>query len=112
MSRARFQALRQTLRLPLIAAPMFLVSGPDLVAEACSAGVVGSFPTANCRTPEELDQWLRQIDERTTAKEQLAVGLQQMAQMSPVSRQQAGPTEAELHRLNQLAGECKSPEQK
>ena len=38
------------LRLPLIAAPMFLVSGPALVTAACRAGVIGSFPTANCRT--------------------------------------------------------------
>jgi nitronate monooxygenase len=70
MSRARFQAISQALRLPLIAAPMFLVSGPDLVSEACSAGIVGSFPTANCRTSEELDAWLGQIRERTQAKEQ------------------------------------------
>jgi nitronate monooxygenase len=46
------------LNLPLIAAPMFLVSGPALVKAACRAGVIGSFPTANCRTVEELDRWL------------------------------------------------------
>ena len=51
-------ALRARLRLPLIAAPMFLVSGPVLVTAACRAGVIGSFPTANCRTVEELDRWL------------------------------------------------------
>src|SRR6266540_956017 len=50
--------LRSRLTLPLIAAPMFLVSGPALVKAACRAGVVGSFPTANCRTVEELDRWL------------------------------------------------------
>lgn len=49
------------LRLPVIAAPMFLVSGPELVIAACRAGVVGSFPVANCRTPEDLDRWLAQI---------------------------------------------------
>lgn len=70
MSRARFQSIHQSLRLPLIAAPMFLVSGPDLVSEACSAGVIGSFPTANCRTSDELDVWMRQIRERVEAKEQ------------------------------------------
>ncbi len=37
---------------------MFLVSGPALVTAACRAGVIGSFPTANCRTAEELDAWL------------------------------------------------------
>jgi nitronate monooxygenase len=50
--------LKTRLRLPLIAAPMFLVSGPALVKAACRAGVIGSFPTANCRTVEELDRWL------------------------------------------------------
>src|SRR5215470_11072007 len=53
--------LKSRLRLPLIAAPMFLVSGPALVKAACRAGVVGSFPTANCRTVEELDSWLADI---------------------------------------------------
>ncbi len=37
------------LALPLIAAPMFLVSGPELIAAACQAGVIGSFPTAEAR---------------------------------------------------------------
>src|ERR671919_1321881 len=50
--------LKCRLRLPLIAAPMFLVSGPALVKAACRGGVIGSFPTANCRTVEELDRWL------------------------------------------------------
>lgn len=42
------------LRLPVIAAPMFIVSGNDLVIAACRAGVVGTFPTLNARTPEDL----------------------------------------------------------
>ena len=50
--------LKSRLRLPLIAAPMFLVSGPALVKAACRAGVIGAFPTANCRTLEELEAWL------------------------------------------------------
>lgn len=53
------------LRLPLISAPMFLVSGPDLVIGACRAGVIGSFPTANCRTLDELDVWLGRIAAET-----------------------------------------------
>jgi nitronate monooxygenase len=56
-------SLRDRLRLPLIAAPMVLVSGPALVTAACRAGVVGSFPTANCRTVEELDAWLAGMDD-------------------------------------------------
>ena len=44
------QAFRDRLALPAIAAPMFLVSGPDLVVEACRAGVIGTFPSLNRRT--------------------------------------------------------------
>lgn len=46
------------LRLPLIAAPMLRVSGPELVRAACRQGVVGAFPTANCRDIAELEHWL------------------------------------------------------
>ena len=58
-------SLRSRLKLPLIAAPMFLVSGPALVKAACRAGVIGSFPTANCRTIAELDAWLAEIKAET-----------------------------------------------
>jgi len=56
-----FAALRARLRLPLIAAPMFRVSGVELVVAACRNGVIGAFPTANCRSVEELDSWLSAI---------------------------------------------------
>ena len=59
---------RDRLRLPLIAAPMFLVSGIDLVAAACRSGVIGAFPTVNCRSPEELDHWLSEIETRLRDK--------------------------------------------
>lgn len=55
------EALRRRLRLPLIAAPMFRVSGPELVIAACRAGVIGAFPTANCRSVDELDAWLTRM---------------------------------------------------
>ena len=58
----KFARLRGRMRLPIIAAPMFLVSGPEMVIAACKAGVVGSFPTANCRTLEELDAWFSRMD--------------------------------------------------
>jgi len=51
------------LALPLIAAPMFRVSGPELVIAACKAGVIGAFPTANCRTADEFDRWITQIED-------------------------------------------------
>ena len=57
----RFARIRGRMRLPLIAAPMFRVSGVDLVVGACTHGVIGAFPTANCRTPEELAHWLAAI---------------------------------------------------
>ena len=59
--RDRLGALRTGLRLPLIAAPMFLVSGPDLVLAACRAGIGGAMPAPNARTIEALDAWLGRI---------------------------------------------------
>jgi nitronate monooxygenase len=56
--------IARRLTLPLIAAPMLRVSGPDLVVAACRAGVIGAFPTANARTSEELDAWLGDITGR------------------------------------------------
>ncbi|MFD2250634.1 NAD(P)H-dependent flavin oxidoreductase [Pseudochelatococcus lubricantis] len=55
------------LTLPAIAAPMFLVSGPDLVIAQCRAGVVGSFPSLNARPLEVLDEWLVRIGEALRA---------------------------------------------
>ncbi|MET0589490.1 MAG: nitronate monooxygenase family protein [Novosphingobium sp.] len=49
------------LRLPIIASPMFLISGPDLVIAQCKAGIVGTFPALNARPASQLDEWLRQI---------------------------------------------------
>lgn len=51
------------LRLPVVAAPMFLVSGPELVLAACRAGIVGAFPTPNARPIEQLDRWMQTITE-------------------------------------------------
>ena len=50
------------LRVPVVAAPMLLVSGPELVIAACQAGVLGSFPTANPRGEGELEVWLSRIE--------------------------------------------------
>lgn len=52
------------LRLPVVAAPMFLISGPDLVVAACESGIVGSFPSPNCRTAADLDAWMGTIRDR------------------------------------------------
>lgn len=60
-------SLQSSLRLPVIAAPMFLVSGPDLVVEACNAGVIGTFPSLNQRTTEGYREWLHDIKARRNA---------------------------------------------
>ncbi|MEO8858990.1 MAG: nitronate monooxygenase [Burkholderiaceae bacterium] len=51
------------LRLPIFAAPMFLISGPELVLAACKAGIIGAFPTPNARPIAQLDVWMKQITE-------------------------------------------------
>jgi nitronate monooxygenase len=53
--------LKARLALPVIAAPMFIVSTPELVVAQCRAGIVGSFPALNARPVELLDQWLTEI---------------------------------------------------
>jgi len=55
------EILRGRLALPVICAPMFIVSGPELVIAQCLSGVVGSFPALNARPAELLDVWLTQI---------------------------------------------------
>ena len=63
-ARLKSHPLLGRLRLPLITAPMFLVSGPDMVVAAAQAGVVGAFPTLNARTTADLDRWLESITGR------------------------------------------------
>jgi nitronate monooxygenase len=52
----------QTLKLPVVCAPMFIASNPKLVIEQCKAGIVGSFPALNARPKETLDAWLTEIE--------------------------------------------------
>ena len=63
--------LLNRLRLPVVAAPMFLVSGPDMVIAAARAGIVGAFPTPNCRTTEQVDEWMTRIVAETADADQL-----------------------------------------
>ncbi|MEO5809683.1 MAG: nitronate monooxygenase family protein [Sphingomicrobium sp.] len=55
------------LRLPVIGAPLFIVSNPDLVIAQCKAGVVGSFPALNARPQSQLDEWIHEITEALAA---------------------------------------------
>ncbi len=56
--------LKQSLKIPVIGAPLFIISNPNLVVEQCKAGVVGSFPALNARPKEQLDDWLYEINEK------------------------------------------------
>ena len=56
-----FQELKSRLRLPVIGAPLFIISNPALVAAQCKAGVVGSFPALNARPQPVLDEWLTEL---------------------------------------------------
>lgn len=59
--------LLRTLRLPVIGAPLFIISVPDLVIAQCKAGIVGSFPALNARPQSLLDEWLHRITEELAA---------------------------------------------
>ena len=51
----------KNLSLPVIAAPMFLISGPKLVIECCKNGIIGTFPALNQRTTEGFEKWIIEI---------------------------------------------------
>lgn len=59
--------LLRRLRIPVVCAPMFLISGPDLVLAACKAGIIGAFPTPNARPISILDEWMSKITEGLAA---------------------------------------------
>lgn len=59
--------LNGTTRLPVIAAPLFIISNPALTLAQCKAGVVGSFPALNARPEAQLDEWLAEITEDLAA---------------------------------------------
>ena len=60
-------SLQNSLQLPVVASPMFIVSNPELVIAQCKAGIVGSFPALNARPAEELEVWLKRITEELDA---------------------------------------------
>ncbi|WP_323000338.1 nitronate monooxygenase family protein [Castellaniella sp.] len=63
----RIPPVLRNLTLPVISAPMFTVSYPELVLAQCKAGIVGSFPALNARQPELLDEWLGQMKSELAA---------------------------------------------
>jgi nitronate monooxygenase len=66
--------LRERLRLPVIASPLFIISCPKLVIAQCKAGVVGSFPALNARPVSLLDEWLAEITEALAAHDRANPG--------------------------------------
>jgi len=66
-SKDRIARIKAGLSLPVVAAPMFLVSGPDLVIAACRNGIIGSFPSPNARTIDILDEWMDRVTRETSA---------------------------------------------
>ncbi|MDB9968613.1 nitronate monooxygenase family protein [Gammaproteobacteria bacterium] len=65
------ESLRGKLSLPVVGAPLFIISNPDLVIAQCKAGVIGSFPALNARPIEVLDEWLTRIAEELDAHNQV-----------------------------------------
>jgi nitronate monooxygenase len=57
------QKLIESLRLPVIGAPLFIVSTPKLVIEQCKSGIIGAFPALNARKEDELESWLKNISQ-------------------------------------------------
>lgn len=68
-------ALSRGLKAPIIAAPMFLASGPDLVVETCRSGLIGTFPALNQRTSEGYEAWLVEIAGRLRGEEHAPFGV-------------------------------------
>lgn len=61
MKNEALRKLKKGTKLPVIMAPMFLISNPKMVLEACEAGIIGTFPALNAKTTEVLDEWLSEI---------------------------------------------------
>lgn len=74
-------AVLQDLTLPVIASPMFIASGPKLVAAQCKAGIVGSFPALNARPAELLDTWLTELQDELAAWREVNPG----ARVGPIA---------------------------
>ncbi|WP_025127933.1 nitronate monooxygenase family protein [Pseudomonas sp. PH1b] len=65
------EILSQRLRLPVMAAPLFIISTPELVIAQCKAGIIGSFPALNARPAERLSAWIEQITQALAEHDRL-----------------------------------------
>lgn len=68
------ESLKNSLSLPVIGAPLFIISGPELVTAQCKAGIVGSFPALNARPQHVLDTWLKTIKDDLGAYQEMNPG--------------------------------------
>lgn len=105
---------KQSLRIPLIVAPMFLVSTPALVIAACRAGVAGSFPSINQRTSEGFDAWLNEIetalDKARTAGERPAPYAVNLIMHKSNARLEADLAVTQAHKVPVIIASVGNPE--
>lgn len=71
MSKNIPEQISTQIELPVIVAPMFLVSGPEMVIETCMSGIIGSFPLANARTLEDLEVWMSRISQELDSERKI-----------------------------------------
>ena len=74
--------LENRLSIPVVASPMFIASGPDLVIAQCKAGVVGSFPALNARPASMLKDWLDQIEDELAGTDAAPFAVNQIVHRS------------------------------
>ncbi len=67
----QIEQLKSQLKIPVIGAPLFLVSGPELVIAQCKSGIVGSFPALNARPQHVLDEWITRIKDELAKQKKL-----------------------------------------
>lgn len=84
------ESLKNSLNLPLVAAPMFLISGPEMALACCRQGIVGSFPALNQRSSEDFEQWVIQMNE----------GLEDLRQTHPDKKIAPYAVNLIVHRTN------------
>ncbi|KPP98723.1 nitronate monooxygenase family protein [Marinobacter sp. HL-58] len=84
------ESLKLSLHLPLVAAPMFLISGPEMALACCKQGIVGSFPALNQRTSEDFEKWVIQMNQ----------GLEDLRQTHPDQKIAPYAVNLIVHRTN------------
>lgn len=103
--------LSRNMRLPVIQAPMFLLSGPEMVVASCRAGIIGSFPSPNARTMEILEQWLTTITEQLAELPAAAPWALNLVMHKSNSRRHGDLALAEKHRAPIVITALGSPEE-